>query len=346
MRKCSFIFLFFVSLKSFSSDMIIGAGVHPSSYNGTSAELVSLLKEYNIKSVRTDYPWENIEKEKGIYEAKNKKFEDFISYSYEEKISPLIILDYGNKLYEKKTLNNPKLRPTSKDSVSGFVNYAQWTVKHFGNKVDTYEIWNEWVQGAGRKNIVDSTNADSANTYAELVTKTCDTIKKIDPDKKIIIGSTSPSEPRELIWLIDVLKHKNVMECIDGISLHIYPSPNKKIYPQNTILSVMRFQFFIRNSLKLTNNIPLYITEIGIPSSASNVYSNDAIKDYFEYIVHKFRELDYIKGVWWYDFINDGTSKIKKEDNYGMLNHDKTPKPLGVILKEKINESKSINSTL
>ncbi|ENY5349806.1 glycosyl hydrolase [Klebsiella aerogenes] len=334
MRTLKFIMLFLLSFKCYSEDMLVGVGIHPTNFNGTTEQLISLLKHYNITTTRTDYPWSSVEKEKGKYTPGNEKLESFISASANNDIKPLLILDYGNPVYEEATLENPKRKPTTDASISAFVNYSLWTVKHFGSKVSMYEIWNEWVQGSGKRNLQAGSSIESANMYAKLVSETCAAIKKTNPDKKVIIGSTSPSDRNELKWLSAVLKEKNVLSCIDGLSLHIYASsPNKKLIPEKTVTAVMLFQNFIRNELNLGYNLPLYITEIGVPSLKNNNYNEQDIKDYFEYIIRNFSELGYVKGVWWYDFINDGADKTKKEHNFGMLNENLTGKPIAESMR-------------
>lgn len=40
-----------------------------------------------------------------------------------------------------------------------------------------------------------------------------------------------------------------------------------------------------------------------------------------------------IKGMWWYDLINDGTARDDQEHNFGLLNIDLSPKPAYATLK-------------
>ncbi len=339
MRKFKFILLLLLSFRCYSEEMMVGVGVHPTTFNGSTEELISLLKTYNVETTRTDYPWSSVEKVKGNFISGNEKLESFVNISSQNGIKPLLILDYGNPLYEEATKQNPKRKPTNNNTVTAFKNYAVWTVNHFGNKVSMYEIWNEWVQGSGKINLKTGSNTDSAKMYANLVAETCAAIKAKNYNKKIIIGSTSPSDRNELKWLTTVLKEKGVLSCIDGISLHIYASsPNKKLIPEKTVTAVMLFQNYIRNELDVGYNIPLYITEIGVPSLDNQYYNEHDISLYFEYIVKSFSELGYVKGIWWYDFINDGIDKTKKEHNFGILNQNLTEKPIG--------ESMKINKTL
>lgn len=332
---CFIFFMVFLASKCYAEPMIVGVGVHPVTFNGTPDKLVELLKDYNVESIRTDYPWRNVEKAKNIFNPGNKKLESFIDIVSANGIKPVLILDYGNPLYEKMSVNNPQGKPTSEATITAFAKYAEWTTKHFGNKVDTYEIWNEWIQGAGKLNRIDAVSESSAQMYAKLVIKTCNAIKKIDKSKRILIGSTSAYNPSELRWLTMVLAQDGVLSCIDGISLHIYGfSVNQKLSPQKTILPVVMLQSYLRKKFNIKGNVPFYVTEIGVPSVDGSSYSEIDIKDYFTKVLTEFDKLGYVKGIWWYDFIDDGNDKRNKEHNFGIITQEYQPKPIGNMVRD------------
>jgi hypothetical protein len=45
------------------------------------------------------------------------------------------------------------------------------------------------------------------------------------------------------------------------------------------------------------------------------------------------RTVPSIKGIWWYDLINDGNKRDDQEHNFGLLNVDLSPKPAYSVLK-------------
>lgn len=69
--------------------------------------------------------------------------------------------------------------------------------------------------------------------------------------------------------------------------------------------------------------MPFYITEMGYPtySGASGISEVDAANWIVEYSILA-KQTGYIKGVWWYDLINDGNSAENKEFNFGFYTHD------------------------
>ncbi|HFZ8994095.1 TPA: hypothetical protein ACIPUI_001195 [Citrobacter freundii] len=317
-----------------AEQMLTGVAVHPINFHDTPEKMVSLLDEYNVESIRADYPWRSVEKKRGVYTPGNKRLEAVISQAASRGIKPLLILDYGNPLYENISPWNPQGKPTSDATITAFSKYAEWTTRHFGNKVDTYEVWNEWIQGAGKRNKKEALGENSAKTYAKLVVETCNAIKKVDSSKKVIIGSTSPSDPDELKWLVNVLRYDGVMPCIDGLSLHIYNfSLNKSLNARNPVVKLILLQRYLTDQLNLQKEMPFYVTEIGAPSVENAFYSKEDTRVYFEEVMKGFNELSYVKGVWWYDFVDDGEDKMEKEHNFGVLDRSFSPKPIAESLK-------------
>lgn len=45
------------------------------------------------------------------------------------------------------------------------------------------------------------------------------------------------------------------------------------------------------------------------------------------------KRMNYIKGVWWYDFINDGNNIKYREYNFGILNRDLSEKSIAPAIR-------------
>ena len=79
MKKINFIlFGCLCATSHFTYAMDIGVGVHPQDFPDSSQNLIELLKINNISTFRTDYPWSQVEKQKGIYQPVNDKIEQTI----------------------------------------------------------------------------------------------------------------------------------------------------------------------------------------------------------------------------------------------------------------------------
>ncbi len=78
--------LFFVILLPISSRAyVLGIGGHPEGFRGSDEKYVSLLKQYNISSLRTDYLWHEVEITKGEYNPANIKTESVINLFFQKR---------------------------------------------------------------------------------------------------------------------------------------------------------------------------------------------------------------------------------------------------------------------
>lgn len=340
MKKINFFvfcFLFAISHLAYAID--IGVGIHPRGFSGSPEQLIALMKKYNIKTFRTDYFWEEVEKQKGTYKPGNLKIEKTIELAGENGIRPLMIYDYGNTLYEEKTSINPRSKPQTEKSQDAFLNYVRWSTNHLKNNVSMFEIWNEWIQMDGRNNKQFAISDSSAKAYASLTLKSCRIIKEINPKAIVIAGGISPLDDDSSRWLTKVINY-GVLDCIDGISLHPYNFKYNKELDYNPIIFAIKGLEVKLTYLNKGKKVPLYITETGAPNTNNSFYSLQDTTNYFTGYVQELSKLSYVKGVWWYDFINDGNDSNNPEHNFGILNQDLSPKPIALKFADTIKKYK------
>lgn len=327
-RYLALLILMMAPSLSFANDFLLGIGVHPQSFPGGTGSLLEQIEKLHTRSIRTDYPWYQVEKTEGVYSTPNVEIESTLNKAISNNITPVIILGYGNPIYNEKTRDNPRMKPIGERAVTGFVNYARWTAEHFNNKDVIFEIWNEWVQGGGAGKKITLSNA-SIRSYSNLINKTCSVIKQNNRKAKVIVGSTSPFDDRSNLWLKTLVNNLD-MRCVDGISFHAYHYfPRiKKISAESVVDKLDELQKMLRGSVNERDSIPFYITEIGVPSISSAHYSENDIADYFGRLIPLLNSREFIKGVWWYDLIDDGENKEDIEHNFGLIRTDKKNKPV------------------
>lgn len=338
-----FIYLAFVliTIQMYSSllsaeEVIPGVGIHPETFKGDPEGLLKLMKGYGVKSYRTDFPWQQVEKNKGEYSFPTANFKKLIDLSLSDKIPPILILGYGNKYYEDFNDLNPRGKPTKNSTIEAFANYAHWSAESINNDSVIFEVWNEWIQMAGKKNKDSALNDKSAGIYAKLVNDSCLKIKQVNPNIKVIAGGISPLDDKSIIWLEKVINLKG-FDCIDGISLHPYDfSIHRKLSAKRTFSFIQKLHEKLLLNYK--KNYPLYITETGVPDGITTNKSQNEVSKYMSEYFKLVNNTSYIKGVWWYDFINDGNDATNPEDNYGLLKNDLEPKS-GARTFKSISES-------
>ncbi|WP_336935959.1 glycosyl hydrolase [Acinetobacter soli] len=340
MKKIKFLlFCCLYTISYFAHAMDVGIGIHPQTFPKNPQDLVAILKNQGISTFRTDYLWSQVEKEKGVYSPVDQRIEETIQLAKENNIRPLIIYGYGNKFYQDTSYNALEGKPSSEETIQHFLNYVKWSTNHLNNNVSMFEIWNEWIQKAGAGNRISALSNNSAKIYSTLVLQSCRAIKEINPNAIVIAGSTDPLDEASNQWLLKVINY-GVLNCIDGISLHIYEfKPNQKLNYKPIILSLKKLQSKI-SYINKGKTVPLYITETGVSNINNSLYSLEDTANYFTNYMQALSQLNYVRGVWWYDLVNDGNDKNNGENNFGILNRDLSPKPIALKFADTIKKYK------
>lgn len=329
MKKIKSIIFSLLYLSSLSTALAVdytGVAVHPYTNNIPASQIVSLLNSYGINSIRTDYYWDWSEKEKGKYEVPNRKTEDLILEAANNNITTVIILNHGNKLYGDGL-------PRNETQIEAFSNYAVWVASKFKGKQYIFEIWNEWSRNKENKY-----NIFSAEEYVELVKAVSKKIKAVNPEANIIAGSFNIIG-NDRTWGEKIVR-LGVLNYVNGLSIHPYSfMSNKDREPKNNIDSIYREQLVLKKIANRTEDIPLYITEVGYPSTCKYPHlSEDTVGKYLYKYYSYANNFPNIKGIWWYDLINDGNDCQNNEHNFGLFRSDLESKPSAKYLKSLKNK--------
>lgn len=166
--------------------------------------------ELGVKSARLQSGWAKCEPVKGKYEF---DWLDNCVYGLDEQgVKPWICLCYGNPIYGAGDNLGSKIF-TDDVTMNAWLRYVEATVKRYKDVVTEWEIWNEPNLG---------TNIEFAQAYANLLMKTTEVIKKVQPASVIIgislAGILSPFTKN----VFEILKSNNKADIMDYITFHPY----------------------------------------------------------------------------------------------------------------------------
>jgi len=143
---------------------------------------VDLIKAAGIKQVRDEMFWHEVERKRGVYIIP-ERFLKNLDYSVATGLDTLIILDYGNPLYEGGNA------PTKRKSIKAFGRYCYTLAKELKGKVKYFEVWNEPnVDGFWRPR-------HDAKAYVRLLKKAYASLKKGNPENQFLM---TPDEAASL----------------------------------------------------------------------------------------------------------------------------------------------------
>ncbi|MEN6643944.1 MAG: cellulase family glycosylhydrolase [Armatimonadia bacterium] len=269
-----------------------------------------LMARAGIKFYRDEmyWDWGGIEAQKGVLTVPDK-YRAYLAEGTRQGLEPLIIVDYGNRLYDGGGF------PVSTEARAGFARYAATLARELP-AIRYFEIWNEWCGGCGMNG-----KQGVAAEYAPLFLEASKAIRAASP-KAMVVGIGGEWDRRNLQGMMS----GGAGAAMDAFSMHPY------MYPS------LPGQGFREHLLKDTEAakeaagkpLPLWITEIGWPTNSGGNGSG---------WLHQARCLvrmmvialgSGVEKIVWYDFKDDGLKPEYNEHNFGLVHHDDyafAPKP-------------------
>jgi polysaccharide biosynthesis protein PslG len=308
--------LLFASTAHAQSPFDIGISVHLAGNPGMLPSSLSLISQAGANSVRDDVPWDQVERLKGQL-AMPSGVDNLVNQALKANVQPLLILDYGNPFYDSGE------KPVSPQALSAFARYAVFVVQHFKGRVHRYEMWNEWNVSTG------NTRSGTPQDYVQFLRVVYPTVKAIDPSAVFIAGAIGGLK---LDWLSAMLS-AGAIGSFDALSIHPYnfgkSTRTGDAWAQDMLATEAAIHRYTDG-----RDIPLYITEMGWPTySGSTGISPRQAAVYLAEMFLLARTMNFIKGIWWYDFRDDGWDTSNKENDFGLVDPNLKPKPAFAALE-------------
>ncbi|WP_268798766.1 hypothetical protein [Pseudomonas huanghezhanensis] len=301
---------------------ILGIGTHLMNFEASPRKPLALAADAGITALKDDAFWSTAEP------APNQlrivpQWRSYLNIATTLNLSRLTILDYSTSFH-----NNAK--PREGKVKAAYLNYVNYVTAQLGNRVDYYEIWNEWDLEAPK-------DAKLAADYAALVRDAVPLIRKHTVGQKgtpakILAGSITPEGMD--YGFADHLIDAGMLDLIDGLSVHPYAhcAGGGQNNPESWVNWMRQYERHIRE--KAGRDVPIYLTEMAWPSHTGACGNTPATQAaYMARIMFFARTIPNIKGMWWYDLINDGPNRTDQEHNFGLLNEDLSPKPAYDVMK-------------
>ncbi|GAG94031.1 unnamed protein product, partial [marine sediment metagenome] len=140
--------------------------------------------------------------------------DDLVTSLADNNITMTYVLSFWDKEYVAQggELGIPRFK--TEDEIQRYLDYVQFIVHHFKNRIEYYEIWNE-------PDIRDTIQWIEVNDYINLVERAVPIIHQEYPEAKIVVGGVSyliSSDNQE--YLFTILKSDDIMPLVDIISFH------------------------------------------------------------------------------------------------------------------------------
>lgn len=278
----------------------------------------ALASAAGITSVRTDAHWAYVERERNRLLIE-PSWQRYLADNRRHGLDTLFILGYGNRFHGEGE------KPRSEPVRAAFNRYVSHLAGALKGQVAHYEVWNEW-------DVEDPHSPTFSEDYARLIADAAGIIREQDPAARVLAGAVT-TQGIESGFARRLIEH-GVLQAVDGLSLH--PYVHCRGWRRDTPEAWIDWLAEVDQQLSVAAGrpVPLYLTEMAWPAHDGACGVSETLQA--AYLARSYflaRTLANVKGMWWYDFRNDGTDRREREHNFGLLRHDYSAKPAYAVLQ-------------
>ena len=259
---------------------------------------VKMIADAGFSWVRMDFKWDITERERGRYDFAD--YDRLMKALDEYKIHALLILDYGNPLYDNGA------PPRTAETQQAFARWAVAAAKHFSNRGVIWEIYNEpnnsmfWLP---RPNV---------NEYVALALAVGRAFRSEAPNEKLIGPAVSEID----FSFLEACFKAGLLDYWSAVSVH----PYRQSDPETAALEYCRLRKLIQPYGARSSSdgvIPIMSGEWGY-SSAWRSMTEEKQGALFA------REMltNLANGIpisIWYDWRDDGSDPSDSEHHFGLV---------------------------
>ncbi len=308
---------FQITAQTVDEPFVVGVCAHELHKGDPSGRAYAMMRDAGITSVRTDAHWAYVERQPNQLKIE-PSWQRYLKETARHGLSTQFILGYGNQHHGDGE------KPRSEPVRAAYNRYVDFVTESLKGQVAYYEIWNEW-------DVENPRDPAFTQDYARLIADAAGIIRQRDPAATVLAGAVT-SRGIESGFALRLLEN-GLMQSVDGLSLH--PYVHCRGWRRNTPEAWIDWMAEVDKELTRAAGrpVPLYLTEMAWPSHQGACGIDETLQA--AYLARAFflaRTLPNIKGMWWYDFRNDGTDKTEREHNFGLVRQDFTPKPAYPVL--------------
>ena len=174
------------------------------------SESGSYISQLGVGHARIQSGWARTEQKKGKYDY--AWLDEVVDGIVSQNVAPWMCLGYGNPIYSSELTLGAKIF-TDEPTMKAWERYVETTVARYKGKVGLWEVWNEPNQ---------KVNKDTPSTYTNLLVRTCEAIRRVDPDARIAAFALASVDAEYMSHVLNDLKRMGKTDIFTHVSLHKY----------------------------------------------------------------------------------------------------------------------------
>ena len=331
---------------------LVNINDHYTTDNGDAAMKLNLSAQAGFGMWRCSIPWVSVEKTRGDYSMPDT-VDEVMNVTEDLGMEPLIILAYGNDdLYGLPD-------PTNDSWLMAYANYCRYIAQYFGDRVNQYEIWNEWNHSTMGKT---HPARRSGNYYAMALVVASEAIKSVNPNAKIIGGAMAGHDEG---WITAMMNYdgnrdgkSDAWEAMDGFSFHAYNTNWSTCFYRPSEMGYLESYDEVIAVLSRYGDVStkeIWMTETGWSTAIGPGVTEEEQGAYFVQVnTWALANSDKVDRIFWYDLMNDRDAHeldwdpTAGEHNWGLI-HSWTNtgnEPLPYSAKQSYVAASAFNSMM
>ena len=295
-------------------------------WRGSKLDSVIMLTEnLGIRWSREDFLWESIEVDSALYNMDLlAKYDTLLNKTLAHGINIYGILTASESQTCWSTGDND---PSTTKHFRDFANFCTFVVDYFKGKIKYWEIWNEPDCPEFWKPQPD------VQSYIQMLKYVYPAIKQVDSSLVVLAPAYGGGDPE---FLFEIFRN-NGLNYMDILSMHAYSYDEPGSQTTFEISSVYSIIDTFRDSMEYYGEVkPVWITETGVPThkgphgSSRDRQATVLTRMIMLLIAKKIGHID------WYDLIDDGNDSTDREQNFGLVSCNLTPKIAYTALEDLV----------
>jgi hypothetical protein len=259
---------------------------------------VKMIADAGFRWIRMDFKWDVTERERGRYDF--AEYDRLLKALDEHKIQAILILDYGNPLYDQGA------PPRTAETRQAFAHWAVAAAKHFSNRGVMWEIYNE------PNNPMFWPPKPNVSEYVELALAVGRAFRSEVPDEKLIGPAVSQIDSA----FLDACFKAGLLDYWYAVSVH----PYRQTDPETAVPEYCRLRKLIeayRFRSGSDREIPILSGEWGYSSAWRGMSEERQGALYARQMLTNLA--NQIPISIWYDWRDDGSDPNEAEHHFGLV---------------------------
>lgn len=274
-----------------------------------------LMEDAFVRMTREEFEWKRIEPRKGYFEW--GRFDQAVEIARSHQIELLGKLVYSAPWASSAPAGTSPASAVyyPPKSVVDFADYARAVVERYKDRVHVWEIWNEPNTSIFWK------PAPNAAAYASLLKAAYAAIKAEDPTATVVLGGLAGFDKA----FLDGIRSAGAWASFDALGIHTYTVGP----PESSTAAAWLDQ--AQSYVERYGTKPLWITELGWSTYAGSGSGYIGVSESTQasYLARAYLDAATrgVRGIFWYDLIEDGSSTTSLSQNYGVVEQGGRQKP-------------------